>query len=168
MSSQSDSQRSQQTLYSHAYMRVTFYYLCFYTWNKRTMKSWWLPSHESANFRFLQRLSVIFGLHRDCPWSPASCRDYHPPKMASCRDCLCDSASCQDSQQEADSHGQSLQEAIYQVQQSGQEATDHGQSRRKPNMTDSLCRNWKLADSFIPCAPELWDCRDMNFSDIHF
>ena len=95
--------------------------------------------NESANFRFLQRLSVIFGFRRDCPRSPASCRDYRPRKMASCRDCPCDSASCRDSRQEAESHGQSLQEAIYQVQQSRQEATDLGQSLRKPNMMDSLC-----------------------------
>ena len=49
----------------------------------------------------------------------------------------------------AESHGQSLQESINQVQQSQQEARDHGQSRRKPNMTDSLCRKRKLGDSFI-------------------
>ena len=67
----------------------------------------------------------------------------------------CDSASCRDSRQEAESHEQSLQEAIYQVQQSRQEATDRGQSERKPNMTDNLCRKRKLAESFIPCANEL-------------
>ena len=100
--------------------------------------------------------------------------------MASCRDCLCDSASCRDSRQEAKSHGQSLQEAIYQAQQSWQslreslqeakshgqslqeaiypaqqsrqEARDHGHSGRKPNMTDSLCWKQKLGDSFIPCV----------------
>ena len=72
-------------------------------------------------------------------------------KIASCRDCPCDSASCRDSRQEAKSHGQSLQEAFYQAQQSGQEARDRGQSRRKPNITDSLCRKRQLADSFIPC-----------------
>ena len=62
-----------------------------------------------------------------------------------------------DSRQEAESHGQSLQEAIYQAQQSLQEARDRGQSRRKPNMTGSLCRKRKLADSFIPCdnGPQL-------------
>ena len=49
----------------------------------------------------------------------------------------------------AESHGQSLQEAIYQAQQSRLEAKDRGQSR--PNMADSLCRKRKLADSFIPC-----------------
>ena len=38
--------------------------------------------------------------------------------MASCRDYPCDSASCRDSRQDAKSHGQSLQEAIYQAQQS--------------------------------------------------
>ena len=38
------------------------------------------------------------------------------------------------------------------TQQSRQEARDRGQSRRKPNMTDSLCRKSKLADSFIPCV----------------
>ena len=52
--------------------------------------------NESANFRFLQRLSVIFSFRRDCPWCLASCRDYRPRKMASCRDCPCDSASCRD------------------------------------------------------------------------
>ena len=107
--------------------------------------------NQSANFCFLQRLSVIFGFHRDCPRSLASCQDYRPRKMASCRDCPCDSASCRDSRQEAKSYGQSLQEAISQAQQSRQEARDRGQSRRKPNMTDSLCRKRKLADSFIPC-----------------
>ena len=60
-------------------------------------------------------------------------------------------ASCRDSQQEAETHGQSLQEGIYQAQQSRQEARDRGHSQRKPNMTDSLCRKQKLADSFIPC-----------------
>ena len=49
-------------------------------------------------------------------------------------------------------HGQSLQEAVNQAQQSRQEARDRGQSRQKPNMTDSLCRKRKLADSFIPCV----------------
>ena len=72
--------------------------------------------------------------------------------FASCRDCPCDSASCRDPQQEAKSHGQSLQEAISQVQQSRQEARDRGQSPWMSNMTDSLCRKQKLADSFIPCA----------------
>ena len=45
-----------------------------------------------------------------------------------------------------------LHEAISQAQQSRQEARDRGQSRGKPNMTDSLCRKRKLADSFIPCV----------------
>ena len=44
---------------------------------------------ESANFRLLQRLSVIFGFRRDCPRSLASCRDYRPRKMASCIACPC-------------------------------------------------------------------------------
>ena len=74
--------------------------------------------------------------------------------MASCRDCPCDSASCRDSRQEAKSHGQSLQEAIYQAHKSLQEERDHGQSQWKPNMTDSLCREHKLADSLIPCVQE--------------
>ena len=52
--------------------------------------------------------------------------------------------------QEAESHGQSLQEAIFRGRY-GQEARDHGQSQWKPNMTDSLCRKRKLADTFIPC-----------------
>ena len=72
--------------------------------------------------------------------------------MASCGDCPCDSASCRESRQEAKSHGQSLQEAIYQVHQSWQEEKDLGQSRWKPNMTDSLCRKRKLADLFMPCG----------------
>ena len=72
--------------------------------------------------------------------------------MASCRDCPCDSASCRESRQEAKSHGQSLQKAISQAQQSWQETRDRGQSRPKPNMTDSLCRKRKLADSYIPCV----------------
>ena len=107
--------------------------------------------NESANFRFLQRLSVILA-------SAETVRDLLLPaettvheKMASCRDSPCDSVSCRDSRQEAESHEQSLQEAIYQAQQSRQEARDRGQSRRKPNMTDSLCKERKLADSFIPC-----------------
>ena len=113
---------------------------------------WAIPQgiNESANFRFLQRLSIIFGFSRDCRWS-ASCGDYRPRKMASCRVCPCDSASCQDSRQEAKLHGQSLQETIYHAQQSRQEARDHGQSRLKPNMTDSLCWKRKLADLSIPC-----------------
>ena len=95
--------------------------------------------NESANFP--PRLSVI------CCYLPR----LPSTKMVSCRECPCDSASCRDSRQEAQSHGQSLQEAIYQAQQSRQEAWDHGQSQRKPNMTDSLCRKRKLADSFISC-----------------
>ena len=106
--------------------------------------------NESANFRFLQRLSVIFGFRWVCPWSPASCRDYCPRKTASCRDCPCDSASCRDSRQEAKSHGQSLQEAIYRAQQSRQEARDRGQSQRKPNITDSLCRKRKIETRLNP------------------
>ena len=111
--------------------------------------------NQSTNFRFLQRLSIIFGSRRDCLWSLVSCQDYRPWKMASCRDCLCDSASCWDSRQEAKSHGQSLQEAIRQALQSRQEVRDRGQSPRKPNMMDSLCRKWKSADSFIPCGEHL-------------
>ena len=67
-------------------------------------------------------------------------------------DCLCDSASCRDSQQEAKSHGQSLQKAIYRAQQSWQKARDPRQSWRKSNMMDSLCRKHKSMDSFIPCV----------------
>ena len=73
--------------------------------------------------------------------------------MASCRDCPCDSVYCRDSRQEAKSHGQSLQEPIYQAQQSRQEARDRRQSRWKPSMMDSLCRKRKLANSFIPSGP---------------
>ena len=76
-------------------------------------------------------------------------------KKASCRDCPCDSSPCRDSRQEAKSHGQSLQEAIYRAQQSRQEARDRGQSQRKPNMTDSLCRKRKLADSLTPCVLQI-------------
>ena len=47
--------------------------------------------------------------------------------------------------QEAESHGQSVQEPIYQAKQSRQEARDRGQSLRKPNMTDSLCRKRKIS-----------------------
>ena len=111
--------------------------------------------NESANFRFLQRLSVLFGSRRECPSSLASCRDCRPPKMASCRDCPCDSTSCRESRQEAISHGESLQETLYRAQQSRQEARDHGQSRRKPNTTDRLCRKRKLANSFVPCGESL-------------
>ena len=46
--------------------------------------------------------------------------------MTSCKDCPCDSAFCRESRQEAKSHGQSLQEAIYRAQQSRQEARDRG------------------------------------------
>ena len=106
---------------------------------------------DSANFRFLQRLYIIFGFRRDCPRTLASCRDYCPRKMASCRDCPRDSASCREPRQEAESRGQSLQEAIYHVQKSRQEARVRGQSRRKPNMMYSLCRKRKLAESIIPC-----------------
>ena len=49
---------------------------------------------ESANFRFLQGLSVIFGFRRDCPRFLASCRDCCAWKIASYRDCPCDLASC--------------------------------------------------------------------------
>ena len=107
--------------------------------------------NKSANFRFLQRLSVIFGFRQDFHDLLLPAETTVHEKMASCRDCLCDYASCRDSQQEAKSHGQSLQEASYQAQQSRQEARDRGLSQRKPNMTDSLCRKRKLADSFIPC-----------------
>ena len=51
--------------------------------------------------------------------------------------------------QEAQSRGQSRQEAIYHVQQSQQGARDHGQSRRMPNMMGSLCRKRKLPDCVI-------------------
>ena len=64
--------------------------------------------------------------------------------------------------QEAESHRQSLQEAIYQAQQSRQVARDGGGGGGgggggrggggKPNMTHSLCRKGNLADSFIPCV----------------
>ena len=80
--------------------------------------------------------------------------------MASCRNCPCDSASCRDSRQEAKSHGQSLQEAIYRAQQSRREARDGGQSRWKSNMTDSLCRKRKLAGSFIPCGQSFKSSND--------
>ena len=50
--------------------------------------------NESANFRFLQRLSVIFGFRPDCPLSFGSCQDCCAWEIASCRDCPCDLASC--------------------------------------------------------------------------
>ena len=46
--------------------------------------------------------------------------------------------------QQAKSHGQSLQEAIYRAQQSLQKARDCGQSWQKPTMTDGLCRRTGL------------------------
>ena len=55
--------------------------------------------------------------------------------------CRQDSASCQESQQEAESGGQSWQEALCHQQQSQQEAGDHGQSRWKPSLMDSVSRN---------------------------
>ena len=103
----------------------------------------------SANFHFLHRLSIIFGFRRNCPSSLASSR---PGKMASCRDCPCDS------------HGQSLQKAIYQAQQSRQKARGRGQSGRQPNMTDSLCRKQKLADLFIPYAGSYPSCIILSLS----
>ena len=84
--------------------------------------------------------------------------------MASSRDCPCDSASCRDSRQEAKSHEQSLQEAVYQAQVSAGSKRLYGQQRllflkkwlpaetvrvillpaetvgRKLNHIDSLCR----------------------------
>ena len=57
-----------------------------------------------------------------------------------------------ESRQEAESHGLSLKEAIFRGRKSRQEAGDHGQSRRKPNITDSLYRKRKLANSFIICG----------------
>ena len=107
--------------------------------------------NESANFRFLQRLPSYLA-------SAETVRDLLLPAETTVHDkwlpadCPCDSASCRESRQEAKSHGQSLQEAIYQAQQSRQEARDRGQSRRKPNITYSLCRKRKLSDSFIPCV----------------
>ena len=125
------------------------------TFTHDSFTNWWQifsqGLHKGGNFRFLQRLSILFGFPLDCPGSLASCRDYYPREMASCRDCPCDSASCRDSQQEAKSHIQSLQEIIYQAQQSRQEPRDCRQSWQKPNiMTDSLCRKRKLAYLFIP------------------
>ena len=107
-----------------------------------TVRVFLLPTETTVHEKngFLQRLSVCFCF---LPRLPST------KKMASCRDCPCVSASCRNSRQEAKSHGQSLQEAIYQAKQSRQEAIDRGQFRRKPNMTDSLCRKRKIADSFI-------------------
>ena len=42
--------------------------------------------NESACFRFLQRLSFIFGFRRDCPRSLASCRDCCAWEIVSRRD----------------------------------------------------------------------------------
>ena len=47
---------------------------------------------------------------------------------------------CGDSQQEAESHRQSMQEAIFHAQKSQQEARYHRQSGLMPNKMDSLSR----------------------------
>ena len=49
-------------------------------------------------------------------------------------------------------HTDSLCRQLFTQHKSWQEARDHGQSLRKPNMTESLCRKQKLADSFISCV----------------
>ena len=85
-----------------------------------TVRHIWLPPRLSVISSFLPRLLSA--------------------KMASFRDCSRDYASLRDCQQEAKSREQSRQEAIYQEQHSWQDARNRGQSRRKPNMTDSLCK----------------------------
>ena len=64
---------------------------------------------------------------------------------------MCDSASCQDSRQEAESHGQSLQEAIYQAQVSAggkrswtvsAEAKYDGQSLEEAKITGLVYTLW--------------------------
>ena len=93
--------------------------------------------NASANFGFLQRLSVIFGFGWDCLWFLASCRDYYPRKMSSCRDCPRSKITG------------TVSAGSYLPSTTGSKKS--GQSPWKPNMTDSLCRKRKLADSFIPC-----------------
>ena len=69
-------------------------------------------------FHFLPRLSVLFGFCQDCPWSLASCQKYCLRKMTFSWVCLCDFASCREPReprQEAESGGQTQQEAIYHV-----------------------------------------------------
>ena len=68
---------------------------------------------ESANLRFLQKLSITFGFRRDCRHLLLPVETVCVWYIASCRDCPCDLASCRESRQEAESHGQSLQKAIF-------------------------------------------------------
>ena len=105
---------------------------------------------------------LIFSSCRDCPSylaSPVTVPDLLLPAETTVHEKWLSaetvhSAFCRNSRQEAKSHGQSLQEANYQVQQSRQEARERGQSGRKLNVTDSLCRKQNLADLFIPC--DIW------------
>ena len=100
--------------------------------------------NESPCFHFLQRLSYLA--------SAGTVRDLLLPVETTVREKWLPAETVSvillpaETRQEAKSQGQSVQEAISQAQQSQQEARDRGQSRRKPNMTDSLCRERKLAD----------------------
>ena len=99
--------------------------------------------NETANFRFLQRLSVIFGLGRDCPRSFASCRDYRPRKMASCRDCPCNSTLGRKL-----NHTHSLCRKPF---------TEHNRLGRKQEIADSLGGNqlWRT----VSAGSENWQTR---------
>ena len=83
--------------------------------------------NESANFRFLRRLSVIFDSR-------------FLPRLL----CLVNSIMqrLSDGLDRKQNHTDSLCRKPLFV---------GGSLGRKPNMTDSLCRKRKLADSFIPC-----------------
>ena len=103
--------------------------------------------------------SLIFASCRDCPSYLASAKTIRDILLHAettiheiwfPAETVCVILLPAESQQEAKSHGQSLQEAIYQTQLSA------GSKRLQtvsvePNMTDSLCRERKLVDSFIPC-----------------
>ena len=115
---------------------------------------------------------LIFASCRDClsylasaETVRASCRGYRRRKMASGRDCPCDSASCRDLGRKLN-HTDNLGRKLFTKHNSlGRKLfTKHNSLGRKQeiadslggsqNMTDSLCRKRKLADSFIPCDEE--------------
>ena len=60
-------------------------------------------------------------------------------------------AESPESRQEAESHGQSLQEAIFSWTVVSAGSKRSRSVSAEANLTDSLCRKRKLADSFIPC-----------------
>ena len=73
------------------------YHLIIISWYDPVLHKtirWPQGINKSANFRFLQRLYVIFGFRWDCPQSLASCRDGCAWEIAFCRDSPCDLASC--------------------------------------------------------------------------